>query len=305
MEKQSYIVKGFACNEEVRLYALEGTQLVREAKRRHQTVRTSTAAFGRTLLGTSLIANMFLKNADDILTVRIDGDGPIGGIVVTSDVDGNVRGYVQDPKADVPHKYKGKLDVGAVVGKGTLFVTKEYGLKSNFTGQVPLASGEIAEDFTYYLAASEQIPSSVALGVLLDEQGEVTEAGGFVIQLMPNASEETICILEERLKDLKPISTYLSEGHTAEELLAHIAGEGELKILEKHDVSYRCTCSKERYNRALQTLPDHDLEELMEDQETEIICEFCKDAYYFTREEIKELKDTKEYSTHQALNIEK
>lgn len=288
-----YLVKALAFNGEIRGMALRTTDLVTEAQKRHDTWRVATAALGRTLTGSLLLGAMH-KN-EEKLTVKIQADGPIGAIVVDADSKGNVKGYVQNPEVNLAPNASGKIDVSSAVGtNGTFSVVKDLGLKEPVTGQVPIVSGEIAEDFTYYLANSEQVPSAVGLSVLVDNQDNdcVRAAGGFMIQVMPGASEETLVEIEKRLADTPQISSLLDEGETPEKILERLLGKENLEILETTPVQFHCDCSKERFASAIVTLGESELTQMIEEDEgAEAVCHFCGEKYYYDAAELTALRD--------------
>ena len=231
-----------------------------------------------------------MKGNDDLLTLKIDGDGPIHGVLVTADSHGNVKGYVGDPQVMLPPSPLGKLDVGGAVGMGTLRVIKDIGLKEPYVGQTELVGGEIAEDLTYYFAASEQIPSSVALGVLMNKDNTVRQAGGFIVQLMPGASEEIISKLEENLRSLPTITSLLDEGNTPEMILEKVLGNLDLEIKEQLPTAFSCNCSKSRVEKALISVGKKDIQEMIDDAKPiEVKCHFCNKGYEFSVEDLKEL----------------
>lgn len=291
---QDYLVKALAYNGQLRAYAVDATQCVRQAQEFHDTWSAASAALGRSLVATLLLANASLKG-DGSLTVKINGNGPLGGIVVDGNAQGEVKGYVQHPHIHLPLNENHKIDVkGAVGTEGFLAVTKDLGLKEPFTGQVPLVSGELGEDFTYYLAKSEQIPSAVGLSVFVNSDNTIQTAGGFLIQVLPGASEETLTQLEESLAKLPLVSEMMRQGLTPEEILAKILGESNLEILEKMPVAYRCDCSKERFAKALASLNNEQLEEMItQDHGCEAVCHFCNQKYFFDETELKQIVQNK------------
>lgn len=233
---------------------------------------------------------VMMKGADDILTIKIEGDGPIGGLTVTADSKGDVKGYAYNPEVMLPPNEKGKLDVGGALGIGVLSVIKDIGLKEPYVGQTILVTSEIAEDLTYYFATSEQTPSSVALGVLMNKDNTVRQAGGFIIQLMPGASEEIISGLEERLKEITSITSLLDAGNTPEQILQKVLGGFGLEILDSMPVQFHCNCSKSRIEKALISVGKKELQSMIDDGETiEVNCHFCNKHYPITVEELKEL----------------
>lgn len=289
-----YLVKALAFNGEIRAMAVRTTDTVTEAQERHDTWRAATAALGRTLTGSLLLGAMH-KN-EEKLTVKIQGDGPLGAIVVDADSKGNVKGYVKNPEVNLVPNALGKIDVrGAVGANGTFSVVKDLGLKEPITGQVPIVSGEIAEDFTYYLANSEQVPSAVGLSVLVDKDSEddcVKAAGGFMIQVMPGASEETLVEIEKRLAEIPQVSNLLDAGETPEKILERLLGKENVEILETMPVQYYCDCSKERFASAIITLGEAELAQMIEEDEgAEAVCHFCGEKYQYSAAELKELRD--------------
>ena len=231
-----------------------------------------------------------MKDDDDLLTIKIEGDGPIGGIMVTADSKAGVKGYVGNPDVMLPPNSKGKLDVGGAVGKGMLTVIKDIGLKEPYSGSCELVSGEIAEDLTYYFAVSEQTPSSVGLGVLMNKDNTVRQAGGFIIQLMPDASEETISALEKRLAKVSSVTAMLDSGKTPEDILQELLGDMELAVLDRMAVSFKCGCSKERFARGIASIKKSDIQEMIDAGENiETCCQFCNSKYVFTPDELREM----------------
>lgn len=285
-----YLVKSLAYDGQIRAYAVDATQAVSQAQVFHDTWSAASAALGRTLVATLMLAEASLKG-EGKMTVRIDGDGPLGAIVVDGNANGTVKGYVQHPHIHLPLNDNHKIDVkGAVGTSGFLSVTKDLGLKEPFTGQVPLVSGELGEDFTYYLAKSEQIPSAVGLSVFVNDDNSIQTAGGFLIQVMPGATEEVLAKLETRLKELPLVSEMMREGLTPEEILAKIFDEENLEILETKPVAYKCDCSKDRFAQALASLPVADVEEMIkEDHGATALCHFCNKEYHFSEDELREI----------------
>lgn len=282
-----YLVKSVAGHEMFRAYAVNATNIVAEAQRRHDTWSAASAALGRSLVGTLLLSSSVLKG-DDQLTVKINGDGPVGGIVVDGNANGTVKGYLQNPHVHLPLNDKHKIDVKAAVGSnGFLAVTKLQGVGEPFTGQVPLVSGELGEDFTYYLAQSEQIPSAVGLSVFVNEDNTIGVAGGFLVQVLPNATDEAISSLEGKLKDLPLVSQLLRDGKTPEDIL-NLLFDGDVKVLDKMPVKFACDCSKERFAESLMALPKHEVQAMIdEDQGAEAVCHFCGDKYQFSVAELQ------------------
>ena len=284
-----YIVRGHAAGGTVRAFAADTTDTVAEAMERHFTYPVVTAALGRLLTAGAMMGSM-MKGEDDLITLTVKGDGPIGNITVSADSHGNVKGFAGNPQVEVPDKYAGKLDVGTAVGRGTLSVVMDLGLSDPYNGTVELQTGEIADDLAYYFTVSEQTPSAVGLGVMIDTDASVKHSGGFIIQMMPDVSEETISAVESKLADLKPVTSMMDEGMTPEMILEHILGDLGLEITERSDVRFHCNCSKERVSEALATLKPGDIQEMVDDGETiEVKCFFCNTAYNFTVDELKEL----------------
>ncbi len=285
------IVRIITSDGAVMASAITGTDLVERARSIHHTSPTATAALGRSLLACSMMGNQ-LKGEGNSLTLQIRGEGPLGGITCVSDYDGNVRGFVVHPEMDVARKEEGKLDVGAAVGpEGSLTVIKDLGMRDPYVGSIRLVSGEIAEDVTAYFAESEQIPTACALGVLVHkETGEVLTAGGYLIQLLPGADEETIDKVERGLKKVGYVSGRLSEGASALDLIGEVLNEFELEVLERNPVEYRCYCDRERVVRALISMGSEELRSLIEEQgEAEMTCQFCDAVYHFDREQLEEI----------------
>ena len=283
-----YIVRATAANGQIRAFAITGKHLVEEARRRHQTSPVATAALGRLLCAGAMMGSM-MKNETDMLTVQIQGDGPLGGITVTADSHANVKGYVRHPDVMRPPK-NGKLDVGGAVGIGLIQVIKDMGLKEPYSGQTILVSSEIAEDLTYYFANSEQVPSSVGLGVLMEKNNRVSCAGGFIIQLMPSAQEASIAQLEQNLKEVTSVTELLERGETPESMLEILLQGLDLEIHDKVETGFFCNCSKERVKRAVASIGKQDLKDLiLEGEDMEVRCHFCNQAYLYTVEELKEI----------------
>ncbi len=275
---------------EVMATAVDTTDIVNRAEQIHKTSAVVTAALGRLLTAGSMMGNM-LKGKDDSITLRVNGDGPTGSLIVVSDFNGDVRGYVQNPVVELPLNAKGKLDVGGAVGKnGLLYVLKDLGLKEPFSGSVPLVSGEIAEDITSYYALSEQIPTVCALGVLVNPDLSVKAAGGYIIQLLPAASDKTIDKLEKSIVEMSSVTSMLSAGMTPEEIVKTALKDFEVEVLYEQDTEYKCNCSKERVSKALISLGKEELAEMAkENGETEISCHFCDKVYKFSSGELKKL----------------
>lgn len=286
----SNLVRCIDSSGQLTCMAADTTAMVREARRIHETTNVCTAALGRLLTAASFMG-ITLKGADHSVTLRMAGDGPAGSVIAVSDAKGNARGYVMNPRATVPNKSERKLDVGGVIGHdGTLSVIKDLGMKDPYVGQVPLISGEVAEDVTGYYAISEQTPSVVSLGVLCTtDTEEVIVAGGFLIQLLPTATEETISKVEEGLSGLPAVTTMLTAGLSLPEILKKALPNFELEVLEEADIGYVCNCSRERVEKALLSLGPEELEDMAKDETTEVGCQFCDKTYRFTASELRKL----------------
>ncbi|MBR6103259.1 MAG: Hsp33 family molecular chaperone HslO [Ruminococcus sp.] len=284
------IVRTISKDASVVCSAVDGRDIASRIEEIHKTSAVCTAALGRLALGASLLG-FGLKGENDTLTMRLAGGGPAGTLIAVADSFGNVKAYIQNPVVEIPLNSVGKLDVrGAVGTEGTLSVIKDLGLKEPYSGQIPIVSGEIAEDITSYLATSEQVPSVCALGVLVAPDLTVLQAGGFLIQLLPFAPDEAIDIIERNIKNMSSVTQLLSEGKTAEDI-AMMALEGlEPNVLDDFEVGYKCDCTRERVERALISLGDDQLDELAQDEITEVKCHFCDKVYNFTREEVLSLK---------------
>lgn len=289
------IIIAEAMGGEVRIHAARSTQMVNEAQKAHDTYATCTAALGRTMTVTALMASD-LKNEEEKITSIINGHGPAGTILVQARGNGDVRGFVANPHVYYSRQ-DGHLDVAKAVGvNGTLTVTKDLGLKEPFTGMVDLQSGEIGQDYAYYFAISEQTPSIVSVGVLVDVDLTCAAAGGMIIQLLPNASEETIEKCERIAKQLRPMSDLIHEGHSLEEILDMYFEDA--KVLGTKDIRWHCGCSKHGFAESLKTLQDHDLQEMVDDGKgAEITCQYCNNQYNFTSEEIRQLLEEKHDKT--------
>ncbi|QED45902.1 Hsp33 family molecular chaperone HslO [Cytobacillus dafuensis] len=285
-----YLVKALAYNGQVRAYAVRTTETIGEAQVRHQTWPTASAALGRAMSAGVMMGAML--KGEEKLTIKIEGGGPIGVILVDSNSKGEVRGYVTNPQTHFDLNEHGKLDVRRAVGTtGLLTVVKDIGMKEHFTGQVPIVSGELGEDFTYYFVTSEQTPSSVGVGVLVNPDNTILAAGGFIIQLMPGTEEETISDIENRLKSIPPVSKLIQQGLTPEELLEKILGKENVKILEKQPVAFVCTCSKERFGAAIISLGAEEIQEIINTEDkAEAQCHFCNEVYHYSKEELEEFK---------------
>lgn len=283
-----YMIRATAAEGQIRAFAATTRDLVEFARSAHNTSPVATAALGRLLTGGAMMGVM-MKGDKDLLTIKIQGDGPIRGLTVTADSKGNVKGYVFNPEVMLPPNEKGKLDVGGALGVGVLSVVKDIGLKEPYVGQTILVTGEIAEDLTYYFATSEQTPSSVALGVLMNRENTVRQAGGFILQLMPGDSDAMISGLEERLQELTSVTDLLDRGMTPEEILAYILGDFGLEILDRIPVQFTCNCSRERIEKALISVGRQEIQSMIDEGETiEVNCHFCNKHYRVT---VKELED--------------
>lgn len=291
--KQDYIVRGIAAEGQIRCFAITSRNLVEEARKRHNTSPVVTAALGRLLTGGAMMGAM-MKDEHDLLTLQIQCSGPIEGLTVTADAFGHVKGYAKHPVVSLPASKEGKLDVGKAIDLGVLTIIKDIGLKEPYMGQVQLVSGEIAEDLTYYFATSEQTPSSVALGVLMNKNNTVAQAGGYILQLMPDTGEEVIGTLEERLAGIEPVTTMLSKGYTPESMLEEILQGFDVTFSEERTpASFSCNCSKERVSRALVSLGAKELEDIIADGEPiELNCHFCNTNYYFSIEDLLQIKNS-------------
>ena len=279
-----YMIRATAANGQIRAFAATTRDLTEYARNAHNTSPVVTAALGRTMTAAVMMGSM-MKGDKDLLTIKIQGDGPIGSITVTADSHCHVKGYAQNPMVLIPANSIGKLDVAGAIGKGVLSVIKDIGLKDPYVGQTDLVSGEIAEDLTYYFAVSEQTPSSVGLGVLMNKDNTVRQAGGFIIQLMPDASEETISALENNGN-----AAMLDSGKTPEDILQELRGDMELAVLDRLAVSFKCGCSKERFARGIASIKKSDIQEMIDAGENiETCCQFCNSKYVFTPDELKEM----------------
>ncbi|EXG87021.1 disulfide bond chaperone [Clostridium sp. ASBs410] len=286
-----YIVRATAGDHQIRAFAATTRELVEQAREAHNTSPIATAALGRLLTAGSMMGIM-MKGEDDLLTLKIQGSGPMEGLTVTADSKGNVKGYVYNPGVMLPPNQAGKLDVGGAVGEGVLSVIKDIGLKEPYVGQTILVGGEIAEDLTYYYASSEQTPSSVALGVLMNRDNTVKQAGGFIIQLLPGASEEIIGGLEKKLGEITSITDLLDQGNTPEMILEHILGEFGLELMEQVPTHFYCNCDKARVEKALISIGRKELQEMIDEGKSiEVNCHFCNKNYEFTVEDLESLRD--------------
>ena len=286
---KDYIIRATAANDQIRAFAAVTTEMVETAREAHNTSPVATAALGRLLTAGAMMGSM-MKGEKDVLTLQIKSGGPIQGITVTADSQGNVKGYVGNPDVCIPANAKGKLDVAEAVGPGFLTVIKDMGLKEPYSGQVMLQTCEIAEDLTYYFATSEQVPSAVGLGVLMNKNNTVRQAGGFIVQLMPFAEEEVISRLEQNVQKISSVTNLLEEGHTPESLLEKVLEGFDIQINEKTDTRFHCNCTKERVEKALISIGRKELNEMIQEgKPIEMNCHFCNTNYTFTVEELKEI----------------
>lgn len=283
-----YIVRAAAANTQIRAFAAVTTELVEEARRRHGTSPVATAALGRLLTGGVMMGSM-MKNEEDMLTLQIKCSGQIGGLTVTADSQGNVKGYVHNPDVMLPPK-NGKLDVGGALGQGVLTVIKDMGLKEPYSGQTILQTGEIAEDLTYYFATSEQVPSSVGLGVLMEKDNTVRCAGGFIVQVMPFIEDKVLEKLEANIQKIQSVTSMLDNGHTPEEMLGQVLEGLDLEITDTLPAGFHCNCSKERIEKAIISIGKKEIQSMIDDgKEIEVKCHFCNTAYTYSVEELKDL----------------
>lgn len=288
---EDYIVRGMAADNQIRFFGAYTKNLVEEARRRHETSPVATAALGRLLTAGAMMGSM-CKNDTDLVTLQIRCDGPIGGLTVTADAKANVKGYAVHPEVMLPISPAGKLDVGGALSGGTLTVIKDIGMKEPYSGQTNLVTGEIAEDLTYYFAASEQIPTSVGLGVLMEKNNTVKHAGGFIIQLMPFASEEVISSLEQKLAGFSSITSHLDRGEKPEEIIKELMGDFDVTIQDKISTSFYCNCSKERVSKAVVLIGKDEIQAMVDEgKEIEVNCHFCNSHYKFSVEELKKLQE--------------
>lgn len=284
-----YIIRATAANSQIRAFAAVTTDMVETARKAHNTSPVATAALGRLLTGGAMMGTM-MKGDKDILTLQIHAGGPLQGITVTADSKGNVKGYVGNPNVCIPANSKGKLDVAGAVGVGFMNIIKDMGLKEPYMGQVALQTSEIADDLTYYFATSEQVPSAVGLGVLMNKDNTVRQAGGFIVQLMPFAEESVIAKLEENVQKITSVTNLLEEGHTPESLLERVLEGFDIEINDRMDTKFYCNCSKERVEKALISIGRKDLNEMIQEgKEVELNCHFCNTNYVFNVEELKEI----------------
>ena len=284
-----YIVRAIAANNQIRAFAATTKETVEAARQAHNTSPVATAALGRLLTGGAMMGSM-MKNDSDMLTIQIKGDGPIGGLTVTADSKGNVKGYVEHPEVMLPPNAQGKLDVAGALGIGLISVIKDMGLKEPYVGQTILQTSEIAEDLTYYFATSEQVPSSVGLGVLMEHDNTVKQAGGFIVQLMPFVDDDVVDRLEANIKKISSVTSMLDKGMTPEEILEEVLDGFEVEVKDTMPAQFYCNCTKERVEKAIISIGKKDIQEMIEDgKPIEVNCHFCGKSYEFSVEELKTL----------------
>ena len=272
----------------VKISCIDSTDIVEEARKVHNLNPTPTAALGRVLTMSALMGTM-MKSEKDRLTIQIMCNGSIGSIISSANSKGEVKGYVENPFAEAPEKDNGKLNVSGIVGEGSLRIIKDIGIGEPYVGTVPLQTGEIAEDFAYYFATSEQIPTAVALGVLVDKDGSVKRAGGYILQALPDTPNEILELIEKRIASSKSITEMLEDGMTLDEIATYISDDLNTHEVETVDARFHCDCSKERMYRAIASMGKKDIEELTSDEKIEVVCHFCNSKYEFTKEEIESL----------------
>lgn len=287
-----YLVKALAYDGQVRAYSARTTETVSEAQRRHYTWPTASAALGRSMTASVMLGAMM--KGEEKLTIKINGGGPLGTILVDANAKGEVRGYVSNPQTHFDLNEQGKLDVRRAVGtEGTLSVSKDVGLLQPFVGQVPIVSGELGEDFTHYIVTSEQVPSSVGVGVIVNPDNTIQASGGFIIQLMPGTSETIITEIENRLKEIPTISNMVRQGMTPEEILHEVLGKENVNILDDMPVNFQCQCSRDRIHNAIISLGPVEIQDMIEtDGQAEAQCHFCNENYLFTKENLEAMLET-------------
>ncbi len=289
-----YLVRATAADAQVRAFAVTARDTVEKARSAHNTSPVMTAALGRLLCAGAMMGSM-MKGEADILTLQVQGDGPAGGLTVTADSKGRVKGYAANPQVILPPNSQGKLDVGGAVGAGSLRVIKDLGLKEPYVGQTQLQTGEIAEDLTYYFAASEQVPSSVGLGVLMEKNNTVKQAGGFIVQLMPFAEGNVIEKLEANLSRIHSVTKLLEDGNSPEQILGILLEGMDMEILSDMPVEFYCNCSRERVAKALYSIGKKEMDEMIKDGEPiEVKCHFCNTAYQFSVEDLVQIRQLQE-----------
>lgn len=284
------ILRGVSTDGKIRIFAADTTELVGRAQQIHKTFPVATAALGRLLTAASMMGVM-LKGENDTLTLRIKGDGPLGGVIAVGNSKGEVKGYALNPNVVLPDRLPGKLNVGGAIGKGSLAVICDLGLKEPYSAQIELVSGEIAEDITAYYAISEQVPSAVALGVLVDTDGSVIKAGGFILQLLPEATDDDAKKLEETIASIPPITTMLSNNMSCEDIIFKVTNGFDMLVYNNAvEPKYKCDCSRERVERALVSMGEKEMKSLIEEQgSANLTCQFCDNEYDFTKEELEKL----------------
>lgn len=286
---KDYMIKATAAKGYVRAFAASTEDLVETAKNAHNTSPVATAALGRMLTAAAMMGSM-MKGEEDLLTLKIEGDGPLRGVIATANNAGEVKGYPFNPIVLIPANANGKLDVAEAIGIGIMSVITDTGMKEPYVGQVALLSGEIAEDLTYYYATSEQTPSSVGLGVLLNKDNTINSAGGFIIQLMPGCPDDVVDKLETKINNIRPVTTMLSEGMSPNDILKEILGDMELEITESLELSFKCNCDKKKIEKALISVGEKELQDMIdEDKPIEVKCHFCNKSYEFNVEELKHM----------------
>ena len=284
-----YIIRAYAANETVRAFAIRSTEMAARGRELHHTYPVVTATLGRLMSAGAMMGSM-MKGDRDKLTIQMKGDGPIGQLTVTVDSHGNVKGFPANAEVDIPRLRPGKLNVGGAIGRGILSVSMDLGLREPYNGQVEIQTGEIGDDLAYYFTVSEQTPSAVGLGVMVDTDTEVKHSGGFIIQLMPDADEETVAAIEAKVAAAEPVTTMMDRGMTPEDILEYFLGDLGLTIAEKLPVRFYCDCSKERVAGALATISSKDLEDIINDgEEIEVKCWFCNSEYKFNIDELREI----------------
>lgn len=286
---KDYLIRGIDKTGKIRMFVAVSTNLVEDARLAHHTSPTATAALGRTLTAATMMGAM-MKNDQDRLTLKVSGGGPIGTIMIVANNKGQVKGYVDNPYADVPSRPDGKLDVGKIVGSnGTIISIMDLGLKDPYIGQANLVSGEIAEDLVAYFVLSEQQPSAVGLGVLVDRDISVKAAGGYIIQLLPDVSDEDISKIEEALNNIEPVSTLIDMGLTPEEIMDKLLSDFDMIVLEKMDIEFKCDCSREKIENVIIGLGKEEIQSMIDDDgQGEVVCHFCNTKYHFSKEDLQD-----------------
>ncbi len=286
---EDYVIRGTACDGQVLAFAATTSHMVEEARRRHHTKPVVTAALGRTMTAAAMMGLQLKQDSEDI-SIQIKGSGPIGGISAVSDGAGNVRGYAENPDVELPLNKKGKLDVAEAIGIGVMSIVKDLGLKEPYVGSTHLVTSEIAEDLAYYFTASEQVPSAVALGVLVNPDESVWTSGGYILQLLPGATDEVAEMLQERCTSFPQLTTYLAEGHTPEEVLNSLLEGLDFELMARVPVRFKCNCTRDRVERALISIGEKDLVSLIEEgEDVDMTCHYCGQGYHFTIDEVKQM----------------